>query len=56
MGDAIRRIRRECSRRANAEYRDESDEELISYYNAHYDEIDTLCYERREGIIALGQA
>ena len=42
MGDEFRGIRRECSRRAAAEYRDESDEELISYYNAHCDEIDTL--------------
>ena len=42
MGDDVRRIRRECSRRANAEYREESNEELISYYNAHCDEIDIL--------------
>ena len=42
MGDEFRRIRRECSRRATAEYRDESDEELISYYNAHCNEIDSL--------------
>ena len=42
MGDEYRGIRRECSRRAAAEYRDEPDEELISYYNAHCDEIDSL--------------
>ena len=42
MVEEWRQIRRECSRRSRSEYRDESDEELISYYNAHCDKIDAL--------------
>ena len=42
MGGAFRKIHRECSRRYIAEYRDESDDDLIYFYNAHCDEIDTL--------------
>ena len=42
MGEEWTQIRRECARRYSAEYRDESNEELISYYNAHCDEIDFL--------------
>lgn len=42
MGDDVRQIRRECKKRAFAEYGDESDEELIAYYHAHCDEIERL--------------